>query len=106
MTIGAAPPWLIIGLTFWRCRSHLAILPASRATGSSGLTFVDRLIVHDPRNHRARILIVVATTLQHRLYQETFSGDLRPQACYCLHRYPEIGKLIAEVAVDNSRFGR
>jgi hypothetical protein len=63
VTIGAAPPWLIIGLTFWRCRSHLAILPASRATGSSGLTFVDRLIVHDPRNHRARILIVVATSI-------------------------------------------
>jgi hypothetical protein len=35
-----------------------------------------------------------------------FSGDLWPQACYCLHPYPENGKLIAEVAADDSRFGR
>ena len=51
--------WLIIGLSaadlIWRyCQRH-----APRA-GSSGLTFVDRLIVHDPRNHGRVFLIVVA----------------------------------------------
>ena len=47
-----------------------------------------------------------AARLQNLVHQEDLSGDLWPQACYCLHPYPENGKLIAEVAADNSRFGR